>query len=47
MMPHEVNAIIAKIVFVLSAATVIMMAKVRAEEIKPVQNITISQEISK
>lgn len=37
MMPHEVNAIIAKIIFVVSAACVLCMAKVRAHEVSPVQ----------
>lgn len=46
MMPHEVNAIIAKILFVLSAACVISMAKVRAEEVRPSQIVEFSTSIS-
>ena len=33
MMPHEVNALIAKVVFVIASAFALCMAKVRAEEI--------------
>ncbi len=47
MMPHEVNAIIAKVLFVLSAACVLTMAKVRAEELRPVIEISISTSQSK
>ena len=36
MMPHELTALIAKVLFVLSATCVLMMARVRAEEIPPV-----------
>jgi hypothetical protein len=47
MMPHDVNAVIAKIVFILSAACVLTMAKVRAEVLTPAQQINFIQTISK
>ena len=47
MMPHDVNAMIAKIIFVLSAACVISMAKVRAQEVMPAQEINFSISTSK
>ena len=34
MMPDEVTAIIAKVLFVLSASCVLLMARVRASEVK-------------
>lgn len=40
MMPHEVNAIIAKVIFVLSAACVLTMAKVRAHDL-PTQTLQV------
>lgn len=40
MLPDEAAAMLAKVIFVVSAAMVLCMARVRAEEVSPIANPT-------
>ncbi|MDD0852314.1 hypothetical protein HBN50_04355 [Halobacteriovorax sp. GB3] len=47
MLPHEVQALVAKVAFLLVATSLLCMSKARSEEISLKPAVTLSTQISK